>query len=205
MDFQKKMHGGALYQSMDESVLAEQLQYLDLLYDFNQTRPTEQDKRTAMLRKMFAEVGEGCYIEPPFHANWGGKHIHLGKFVYCNFNVVFVDDTHIYVGDYTMLGPNVVLATAGHPILPALREQAYQYNAPVRIGCNWWLGAGAIVLPGVTIGDNTVVGAGSVVTRDLPANAVAAGNPCQVMREICDRDREYYFKNKKINWAELKG
>ena len=108
MDFQKKMHGGALYQSMDESVLAEQLQYLDLLYDFNQTRPTEQDKRTAMLRKMFAEVGEGCYIEPPFHANWGGKHIHLGKSVYCNFNVVFVDDTHIYVGDYTMLGPNVV-------------------------------------------------------------------------------------------------
>ena len=89
---------------------------------------------------MFAEVGEGFYIEPPFHANWGGKHIHLGKSVSCNFNVVFVDDTHIYVGDYTMLGPNVVLATAGHPILPALREQAYQYNAPVRIGCNCWLG-----------------------------------------------------------------
>lgn len=140
MDFQKKMHGGALYQSMDESVLAEQLQYLDLLYDFNQTRPTEQDKRTAMLRKMFAEVGEGCYIEPPFHANWGGKHIHLGKSVSCNFNVVFVDDTHIYVGDYTMLGPNVVLATAATPSSRRCGEQAYQYNAPVRIGCNCWLG-----------------------------------------------------------------
>ena len=84
MDFWEKMHGGALYQCMDEALLAQQLRYLDLLYDFNQTRPTEQDKRTAMLREMFAEVGEGCYIEPPFHANWGGKHIHLGKFVYCN-------------------------------------------------------------------------------------------------------------------------
>lgn len=155
------------------------------------------------MKKMFAEVGENCYIESPIYANFGGKHIHFGKNVYCNFACTFVDDTHIYVGDYTMFGPNVTVATAGHPILPELREQAYQYNAPVHIGKNCWLGAGVIVLPGVTIGDNVVVGAGSVVTKDLPSNVVAVGNPCRVLREVNERDREYYFKNRKIDWDNL--
>ena len=98
-----------------------------------------------------------------------------------------------------MIGPNVTIATAGHPILPVLREQAYQYNASVHIGRNCWLGAGVIVLPGVTIGDNSVIGAGSIVTKDIPANVIAVGNPCRVLREISDHDREYYFKDKKID------
>ena len=156
-----------------------------------------------MLKKLFAEVGENCYIEPPFHSNFGGKHCHLGNYIYFNFGVTLVDDTHVYIGDSTMLGPNVVIATAGHPILPELRVKAYQYNATVHIGKNCWLGAGVIVLPGITIGDNTVVGAGSVVTKDLPPNVIAAGNPCRVLREINEHDREYYFKDKKINWAEI--
>ena len=142
--------------------------------------------------------GEDCYIEPPLRANWGGHHVHFGKRVYANFNLTLVDDTHIYVGDYTMIGPNVTIATAGHPILPELREKNYQYNIPVHIGKNCWLGAGVIVLPGVTIGDNTVIGAGSIVTKDIPANVVAVGNPCRVLREINERDREYYFKDRKI-------
>lgn len=203
MDFREKMHSGALYLPMDEAVMAEQLQCLDRLYDFNQTRPLEQERRGAMLREMFAEVGEGCYIEPPFHANWGGRHIHFGSYVYVNFNGTFVDDTHIYVGDYTEFGPNVVIATAGHPILPQLREQMYQYNAPIRIGRNCWLGANVVVVPGVTIGDNVVVGAGSVVTRDLPDNVVAVGNPCRILREVNDHDRAYYFKNQRIEDCEL--
>ena len=137
--------------------MAEQLRCLDKLYDYNMTRPTEYQKRAEMLSEMFAEIGENCYIEPPLHSNWGGKHVHFGKNVYCNYNITLVDDTHIYVGDNTMFGPNVVLATAGHPVLPELREQVYQYNLPIHIGKNCWLGAGVIVLPGVTIGDNTVV------------------------------------------------
>ena len=148
---------------------------------------------------MFAEIGEDCYIEPPFHANWGGKHVHFGKCVYANFNLTAVDDTHIYVGDYTMIGPNVTLATAGHPILPELRKEAYQFNMPIHIGKNCWLGAGVIVLPGVTIGDNTVIGAGSVVTKDIPSNVVAIGNPCRILREINEHDKKYYFKDRKIN------
>ena len=199
MDIREKMHSGDLYLSADEDLVAEQLTFVEKLYDFNATRPLEQEKRANMLKDMFAEIGEDCYIEPPLRANWGGKHVHFGKGVYANFNLTLVDDTHIYVGDYTMLGPNVVLATAGHPILPELRPLAYQYNMPVHIGKNCWLGAGVIVLPGVTIGDNTVIGAGSIVTKDIPANVVAVGNPCKVLREINDHDKEYYFKNKKIN------
>lgn len=199
----EKMHSGKIYNPSDKQIAAQQEKCLDKLYDFNATRPTESAKRTEMLKEMFAEIGEGCYIEPPLHANWGGKHVHFGKNVYANFGLTLVDDTHIYVGDYTMFAPNVVVATAGHPILPELREKAYQYNFSVHIGRNCWIGAGALIMPGVTIGDNTVIGAGSVVTRDIPSNCVAYGNPCRVIREIGEHDRKYYFRDKKIDFSEL--
>lgn len=203
MNMKEKLHTGEIYVPMDESIMKEQLEHLDRLYDFNATRPTELDKREAMLKEMFAEIGDGCYIEPPLHANFGGAHVHFGKNVYANFNLTMVDDTHIYVGDYTMIGPNVTIASAGHPILPELREKGYQYNMQVHIGKNCWIGAGSVILPGITIGDNTVIGAGSVVTKDIPANVVAVGNPCRVLREIGERDREYYFKNRKIDWETI--
>ena len=114
-----------------------------------------------------------------------------------------MDDTHIYIGDYTMLGPNVTIATAGHPIDPELRRRGLQYNLPVRIGRNCWLGAGVIVMPGVTIGDNTVIGAGSEVTKDIPAGVVAVGNPCRVLREVGEHDRIYYWRDKKIDRSSL--
>ena len=194
----EKMHLTMLYDPADGDIVEEQTACLDRLYDFNHTRPTEQEKRQALMKEMFAEIGENCYIEPPFHANWGGKHVHFGKNVYANFNLTMVDDTHIYVGDFTMFAPNVTVATAGHPIDPALRERALQYNAPVHIGRNCWIGAGALIMPGVTIGDNTVIGAGSVVTKDIPSGVVAVGNPCRVMREITEHDREVYFKGRKV-------
>ena len=140
----EKMHTGELYLPGDEEITERQIKCLDTLYDFNMTRPTELKKREEMLKEMFAEIGEGCYIEPPFYANFGGAHIHFGKNIYCNFGVTMVDDTHIYVGD------------------------------------------------------NVVVGAGSVVTKDLPDNVVAVGNPCRILREINEHDREYYFKDRKI-------
>lgn len=199
----EKLHNGDLYFPGDSSVLGKQLQCLEKLYAFNQTRPSELGLREEMLREMFAEIGEGCYIEPPLHANFGGHHVHFGKGVYANFNLTLVDDTHIYVGDHTMIGPNVTIATAGHPILPQLREKGYQYNMPVRIGRNCWIGAGAILLPGVAVGNNTVVGAGSVVTKDLPSDVVAVGNPCHVLRPIGEHDRAFYFKDRRINWEEI--
>ena len=138
------LHSGQIYYPSDDSIMALQLRCLEKQYDYNATRPLEQEKRAALLKEMFAEIGDGCYIEP------------------------------------------------------SLREKGYQYNIPVRIGKNCWLGAGVIVLPGVTIGENAVIGAGSIVTRDIPPNVVAVGNPCRVLRPISDHDRTYYFKNRKI-------
>ena len=201
MTEREKIHSGNLYLSMDDSILDEQLAYLDLMNEYNATSRLEMAKREALLHKLFAEAGEDCYIESPFYANWGGHHVHLGKNVYTNFGVTFVDDTHIYIGDYTMLGPNVTIATAGHPIDPELRQKGLQYNMPVHIGKNCWLGAGVIVMPGVTIGDNTVIGAGSVVTKDIPAHVVAVGNPCRIMREIGEHDREFYYRDRRIDPA----
>lgn len=198
-DIKKRMHSGELYLSGDEELMKEQMKYQDMLCDYNMTKPSESEKRTAMLQEMLGDCGEDVYIEAPFYANWGGHHCHFGKMVYANYNLTCVDDTHIYIGDYTMIGPNVTIATAGHPILPELREKLYQYNMSVKIGRNCWIGAGVTIVPGVTIGDNTVIGAGSVVTKDIPGNVVAVGNPCKVMRQINEHDKEYYFKNRKID------
>lgn len=203
MDMNEKLHSGVLYLPDDDDIIELQEKCLEKLYDFNMTRPREMEKRNAMLKDMFAEIGEDCYIEPPFHANWGGHHVHFGNRVYANFNLTLVDDTHIYVGDCTMFAPNVTVATAGHPIAPCLRKYGIQYNASVHIGKNCWIGAGALIMPGVTIGDNTVIGAGSVVTKDIPSNVVAVGNPCRVMREINEQDMITYFKDRKINWSDF--
>lgn len=194
----EKIHTGELFLPWDGSIADEQQKCLDRLWEYNNTRPSDTEKRAALEKEMFAEFGEGSYIERPLHANWGGRHLHIGKGVYANFNLTAVDDTHIYIGDHTMIGPNVTLATAGHPILPILREKVYQFNLPITIGKNCWLGAGVTVLPGITIGDNSVIGAGSLVTKDIPANVVAVGSPCRVVRSIGERDRETYYKDMKI-------
>lgn len=153
MTQREKMHTGDIYFPGDAEIMKEQLACQEKLYDFNQTRPSEAERRTALLKQMFAEIGEGCYIEPPLYANFGGHFVHFGKNIYANYHLTLVDDTHIYVGDGTMFGPNVVLATAGHPIAPQLRGKGLQYNLPIHIGKNCWLGAGVLVMPGVTIGD----------------------------------------------------
>lgn len=192
-----KLRSGELYSCIDPELQQRQQECLEVLYDYNHSRPGETKRRVELLNKLLANMGENCYIEPPLHANWG-CHTHLGNNVYANFNLTLVDDTDIYIGDSVMLGPNVVLATAGHPVDPELRRLVYQFNQPIHIGNNVWLGAGVIVLPGVTIGDNSVVGAGSVVTKDIPANVVAVGNPCRILREINEHDREYYWRDLKI-------
>lgn len=195
----ERMKGGRLYYCSDERLQAEQMQRMDKVFAFNQLPPSHLEEKAALLREMFAEIGENCYLETPFFSNWGGKHVHFGNGVYANFNLTLVDDGDIYVGDRVMMGPNVVLATAGHPVEPELRRNVAQFNLPIHIGANVWLGAGCIVLPGVTIGENSVIGAGSVVTKDIPANVVAVGNPCRVLRPIGPRDRECYYRDRPID------
>ena len=164
------------------------------------SRPSEIEYRDKIIRKVFAEVGNNCYIEPPFHANWGCN-MHVGNNFYSNFNLTVVDDADIYIGDNVMIAPNVIIATGTHPICPKLRENGYQYNLPVHIGNRVWIGAGTIILPGVTIGDDSVIGAGSVVTKNIPSGVVAVGNPCRVLREINEHDYEYYHKDRKIGFS----
>lgn len=205
MTQKERMEAGLVYDPMDQEIMSDQFQRLELLYEFNATRPCELEKRAELLNRMLGKMGDGCYIEPPFRANWAGKHLHLGNNVYINFNLTIVDDADIFIGDQVMIGPNVTIATANHPICPELRARALQYNKSVTIGANVWIGAGAIIVPGITIGDNSVIGAGSVVTKDIPANVVAVGNPCKVLRDIGERERTYFYKNEKIDWENLEG
>ena len=199
----ERMIAGLIYDPMDEEILAEQFPLLDKLWSFNQLKPSDLEQKRQYMRTVFAECGEDCYIELPFHANWGGRHVHFGAGVYANSNLTLVDDGHIFVGDRVMFGPNVTVATANHPVEPELRARGLQYNRDVRIGDNVWIGAGAVIVPGVTIEKNAVIGAGSVVTQDIPADVVAVGNPCRVLREISERDREFFYKTERIDWKNL--
>ena len=195
----ERMKKGLIYDPTDKELMKEQGALIARVNEYNATSPAETEKRAALIKEMFAEAGEGCYIEPPFRANWGGKHVRLGNYVYANFNLTLVDDGYIDIGDNVMFAPNVTVITATHPVLPALREKGLQFNVDVKICNNVWIGAGAIIMPGITVGENSVVGAGSVVTKDVPPNTVVVGNPARVLREIGERDRIYYFKDKKID------
>ena len=180
----EKMTRGLVYDPLDDEIMREQSMYQERLWEFNQLKPADHEKKQAYMKEVFAACGEGCYIELPFRANWGGAHLHLGSHVYANSNLTLVDDGHIYVGDRVMFGPNVTIATANHPLEADLRAKGLQINKDVYIGDNAWIAAGVIIVPGVRIGKNAVIGAESVVTKDIPDNVLAVGNPCCVIREL---------------------
>lgn len=205
MTNRERMEAGLIYDPSEPALMNEQFDCMAAMAAYNTTRPDEQEKRRQLLPQMLADVGPDSYIEAPFYANWGGKHVHVGRQFYANFHLTVVDDGEVFIGDRVMIGPNVTIATAAHPIDPSLRARALQYNLPVHIGSDVWIGAGAIVLPGVTIGDGSVIGAGSVVSRDIPAGVVAVGSPCRVLRPISERDREFYAHDRPIDpavWQE---
>jgi len=206
MTVTERMEAGLLYDPGDEEILSVQSPLGEKLREFNDLRPLQFEEQQRLMKELFAECGENVFIQRPLYANWGGSHVHLGSNIYANFNLTLVDDGHIYIGDWVKFGPNVTIVTAGHPVLPELRKDpALQFNKDVHIEECVWIGAGVTVLPGVTIGKNSVIGAGSVVTRDIPENVVAVGNPCRVMRPIGDRDRETFFRDERIDWEELNG
>ena len=200
----ERMVKGLIYDPADEEIMSEQRVFQDKCWEFNQLKPTDYARKEAYMKEVFAECGENCYIELPFRANWGGHHVHFGSGIYANFNLTLVDDGHIYVGDKVMFGPNVTISTANHPIEPELRGKGLQYNKDVYIGENAWIAANVVIVPGVRIGKNAVIGAGSVVTKDIPDGVVAVGNPCRVLREVSEHDREFFYKNEKIDWEKLR-
>ena len=199
----ERMVKGLLYDPNDEEIMAEQLPLLDGLWEFNRLKPSELEKKQQYMREVFAECGDNCYIELPLHANWGGHHVHFGSGIYANSGLTLVDDGHIYVGDKVMFGPNVTVATANHPLDAGLRARGLQYNKDVWIGENAWIGANVVIVPGVHIGKNSIIGAGSVVTKDIPDDVLAAGVPCRVLRAVGEHDREYFYKDERIDWEEL--
>ena len=199
----QRMIEGKIYDPMDPEITSEQKIYQEKVYEFNQLKPYESEEKQKYMHEVFAECGENCYIELPFHANWGGHHLHLGSGVYMNFNMTMVDDGNIYIGNKVMFGPNVTIITGTHPVNPSLREKGLQYNKDVYIEDNAWIGSGVTILPGVKIGKNSVIAAGSMVTKDIPDNVVAAGIPCRVMRKIGEHDDRYYDRDKEIDWENL--
>ena len=194
---EERMKKGYLWTDTGE-YLEEQNRAKDLMYEFNHTRPSETEKRETIIKEMFGTVGDPVWIMQPVTLA-RGKTVHIGKRTYINSNLTLVDNYEIYIGEECLIAPNVTICTTGHPVHPELRKNGEMYSFPVKIGNKVWIGAGAIILPGVTIGDNTVIGAGSIVTKDVPANVIALGNPCKVLREITGRGKEYYYRDLRVD------
>ena len=199
MTMKDRICQGKLFTDNCEGMPKERTNAKKLQQKFNNSDPENVAGRMALLAQILGKPAF-AWVEPPFYFCYG-KHITLGKGTYINFNCNFIDDGEIRIGDRVMFGPAVTIATVGLPIDPDLRE--YMYCDPVTIGDNCWIGGGAVICPGVTIGENTVIGAGSVVTKDIPANVVAAGNPCKVIRPIDERDKQFYYKDRPITPEDL--
>ena len=193
-----RMKTGKLYNPNDERLLKQQLPLLNKLKEYNNL-PYGDENSNKLLKEIFGDIGTNCFITQPLYANWGCKNVHFGNDVYENFILTLVDDGEIFVGNNVMCGPNVNLINAIHPINPLLRKNQIQYNKKINIGDNVWFGANVVVLPGINIGENSVIGAGSVVTKDIPSDVVAYGNPCKVARHINENDKLYYDHNKLID------
>ncbi|HEY2491827.1 MAG TPA: sugar O-acetyltransferase [Paenibacillus sp.] len=198
MTEKEKMLSGKLYKAFGEELFGERQYAKELVFDYNTLRPSEVEQRQNIMKKLLGETGKEFFIEPPFRCDYG-YNIYIGENFYSNYNCVILDCAKVTIGDNVMFAPNVSLFAAGHPVDHELRNTGEEYAFPITIGNNVWLGGGVIVNPGVTIGDNTVIGSGSVVTKDIPANVIAAGNPCRIIRSINEEDKVKYFKNRTVD------
>lgn len=188
----------------DKEVMEEQKRARRLTQALN-TADRSDYQRIAMLVKELLGKSEGAMINPPFYCDYG-THIEVGKNFFANYNCVILDVARVVIGDNCQMAPNVAIYTAGHPVHPDVRNTAYEYGIEVTIGDNVWIGGNTVICPGVHIGSNTVIGAGSVVTKDIPDWVIAAGNPCRVIREITDEDKPYYFRRRRFDeeaWLDV--
>lgn len=208
MSLEKQMKTGQLYieygheaeeDKQYEKVIEKQRERgKELVFDYNQTRPSDIETKRKILKEIVAEMGKETWVESPVHFSYGCN-THIGNYFYSNFNLCIVDDGDVFIGDYVMCGPNVTITATGHPVWKEYRRKGCQFSLPVRIGSDVWIGANVVILPGVTIGDDVVIGAGSVVTHDIPAHSVALGVPSRVVREITEEDRKFYRKDMPVN------
>lgn len=189
----EKMLAGHPYLANGSELVGERLLAKELLFEFNNLRPAQVEARNAILQKLFGKTGRNFYVEPPFRCDYG-YNIEIGDNFYANYNLVILDCARVKIGDNVFIAPNVGIYTAGHPIHSDLRNQELEFALPIEIGNSVWIGGNVVINPGIKIGDNTVIGSGSVVTKNIPPNVVAVGNPCKVLRSITEDDKSYYYK-----------
>lgn len=183
----QKMLSGELYQALSKELLKERQYAKELIFDFNSLRPTEIKKRNKIIKNLLGKTERSFFIEPPFRCDYG-YNIEIGENFYSNYNCIILDCAKVKIGNNVLFGPNVSLFTAGHPLDVDLRNQGFEFASPISIGNNVWIGGNVVVNPGVEIGENTVIGAGSVVTKNIPSHVIAFGNPCKVYKKIEDEE-----------------
>ncbi|WP_316801963.1 sugar O-acetyltransferase [Pedobacter nototheniae] len=193
----QKMLSGKAYQAGDNELSKERLKAREIIFEFNNSAPKLIKQRKELLKRLLGKTEKMFYFEPPFRCDYG-YNIEIGNNFYANFNLVILDCAKVSIGNNVFIAPNVAIYTAGHPIHPHLRDQEYEWAQPITIGDSVWIGGNVVINAGVTIGSNTVIGSGSVVTKDIPDNVLAVGNPCKVTRQITDADKDYYYKNFKL-------
>ena len=205
MNQRERMLSGLPYKAWLDGLEEDRQACKQKIYDFNQLPPSRQSKEASqMIKNIFGKTGENVWVEAPFHCDYGWN-IEVGENFYSNYNLTILDVGKVTIGKNVQIAPNVSIYTAGHPVHPESRASGYEYGIPITVGDNVWIGGSTVILPGVTIGNNVVIGAGSVVSKDIPDNMIAVGNPCKVIREITDEDRIYYFKKQKFDdeaWNE---
>ncbi|MBQ3268709.1 MAG: sugar O-acetyltransferase [Clostridia bacterium] len=203
MNQKERMLANLPYKAWLDGLSEERLENKKRIYRFNHMPPEEWDRQDELLKQILGRTGRFAHVEPPFHCDYG-YNIEVGENFFANYNLTVLDVARVHIGANAQIAPNVSIYTAGHPIHPDSRNSGYEYGIDVTIGDNVWLGGNACVMPGVTIGNNVVIGAGSVVTKDIPDNVIAVGNPCRVVREITEADRDYYFRDRKFDVEDYK-
>lgn len=194
MNHKDRMLAGLPYKAWLDGLPEKRLENKKKIYEFNKCQPDESEKIDMLIREILGKSGKNIHVKPPFHCDYG-KNIYVGDNFYANFNCCILDVGRVIIGDNVLFAPNVSLYTAGHPIHPDSRNSGYEYGRGITIGDNVWIGGNVVVNPGVNIGNNVVIGSGSVVTKDIPDNVIAVGNPCKIIREITEEDRKYYYKD----------
>lgn len=198
MNQKERMLAGLPYKAWLDGLSEERTENKLKIYEYNLLRPDEKNRMSELIKDILGKAGDNVFIEQPFHCDYG-KNIEVGKNFFANYNCTILDVGKVIIGDNVMFAPNVSIYTAGHPVHPDSRNSGYEYGIEITIGDNVWVGGSVVINPGVHIGNNVVIGSGSVVTKDIPDNMVAAGNPCKVIREITEEDRKYYYRNNEFD------
>jgi maltose O-acetyltransferase len=198
MNQKERMLAGLPYKAWLDGLSEERMENKLKIHKYNTMSPDKKEELDTLIKDILGKSGKNIVVEPPFHCDYG-KNIEVGNNFFVNYNCVILDVGKVIIGENVMFAPNVSIYTAGHPVHPESRNSGYEYGIEVIIGDNVWIGGNVVINPGVKIGNNVVIGAGSVVTKDIPDNAIAVGNPCRVIRKVNEEDRKYYFKDREFD------